>query len=103
MFLFCRGTDANFILLVATALIPICMLVIPFCQILGTLGFVLAIMGFNMGCIDCLANLKMIQIYGQAVAPFLQVSSPVGNKGDSRVQINAKFKCSNKYHPPPRG
>ena len=34
---------------------------------------VLAVMGFNMGCIDCLANLKMIQLYGEAVAPFLQV------------------------------
>ena len=42
-------------------------------QVLGALGVVLAVMGFNMGCIDCLANLKMIQIYGEAVAPFLQV------------------------------
>ena len=40
---------------------------------LGALGVVLAVMGFNMGCIDCLANLKMIQLYGEAVAPFLQV------------------------------
>ena len=42
-------------------------------QVLGALGVVLAVMGFNMGCIDCLANLKMIQLYGEAVAPFLQV------------------------------
>ena len=30
------------------------------------------IMGINMGCIDCLANLQMIQMYGESVSPFLQ-------------------------------
>ncbi len=61
------------ILLVASTLIPLCMFIIPFCEVLGALGLVLAVMGVNMGCIDCLANLKMIQLYGEAVAPFLQV------------------------------
>ena len=31
------------------------------------------VMGINMGCIDCLTNLQMIQLYGQSVSPFLQV------------------------------
>ena len=60
-------------LLIATTLIPMAMFVIPFCKVLAALGIVLAIMGINMGCIDCLANLQMIQLYGQSVSPFLQV------------------------------
>jgi len=30
-----------------------------------------------MGCIDCLANLQMINIHGNAVAPFLHVSDRI--------------------------
>lgn len=73
MFVFYR-VDSNLVLLVATSLIPVAMFVVSFCKVLAGLGIVLAIMGLNMGCIDCLANLQMIQLYGQSVSPFLQVS-----------------------------
>ena len=42
-------------------------------QALPSLAIVLLLMGFNMGAIDCLANVQMIQLYGDAVSPFLQV------------------------------
>ena len=66
--------DANRILLVNTVVLPICMFMIPMCKALTSLAFILAIMGLNMGCIDCLANLQMINIHGIGVAPFLHVN-----------------------------
>ena len=60
-------------------------------QVLGALGVVLAVMGFNMGCIDCLANLKMIQLYGEAVAPFLQVYSGLKKKCARIHGVNLSF------------
>jgi len=56
-------------------LLALCMFVIPFCQVLPALAFVLAVMGFNMGSVDTLANLQMISVFGEAVPPFLQVAS----------------------------
>jgi len=66
--------DANHILLVSTTIVPICMVFIPLCTALSGLAFILGVMGLCMGCIDCLANLQMINIHGNAVAPFLHVS-----------------------------
>ena len=66
--------DANHVLLVSTAVVPVCMLIIPLCRALSALAFILGVMGLCMGCIDCLANLQMINIHGGAVAPFLHVS-----------------------------
>jgi hypothetical protein len=71
---FSNRFDANRILLVNTAILPICMFMIPMCKALTSLAFILAIMGLNMGCIDCLANLQMINIHGIGVAPFLHVN-----------------------------
>ena len=65
--------DANYILLVNTTVVPICMVFIPLCKALSGLAFILGVMGLCMGCIDCLANLQMINIHGNAVAPFLHV------------------------------
>jgi hypothetical protein len=61
--------------MINTMLLALCMFVIPFCQVLPALAFVLAVMGFNMGCVDTLANLQMINVFGEAVPPFLQVNS----------------------------
>jgi len=69
--------DANHVLLVSTAVVPICMVIIPLCRALSGLAFILGVMGLCMGCIDCLANLQMINIHGNAVAPFLHVSKIV--------------------------
>lgn len=48
------------------------MFVIPACTNLESLLFVLIIMGWCMGCLDCLANLRMILLFGKHVSPFLQ-------------------------------
>ena len=69
--------DANHVLLVSTAVVPICMVIIPLCSALSALAFILGVMGLCMGCIDCLANLQMINVHGNAVAPFLHVSDAV--------------------------
>jgi len=74
----CR-CEANYILMINTMLLALCMFVIPFCQVLPALAFVLAVMGFNMGSVDTLANLQMITVFGDAVPPFLQVRNPVCN------------------------
>lgn len=60
-------------LLVSTVLVPLSIFLLPFCKVVEALGVVLALMGINMGCIDCLANLQVIRLYGNYVAPFLQV------------------------------
>ena len=71
--LFLGRFSAELIMFIATLILPISMFLIPFCKVLSALAIVLAVMGINMGCIDCLANLQMIQVYGEAVPPFLQV------------------------------
>jgi len=68
----CR-LDANLVIMVSTVIIPIAMFLIPFTRVLGGLALVLSVMGINMGVIDCLANLQMIQMFGERVGPFLQV------------------------------
>ena len=64
------------------------MFLIPFSHVLGGLSLVLSVMGINMGIIDCLANLQMIQLFGERVGPFLQV-----NHGRVRnvIYINANY------------
>jgi len=65
--------EANYILMINTMLLALCMFIVPFCQVLPALAFVLAVMGFNMGSVDTLANLQMVSVFGDAVPPFLQV------------------------------
>ena len=67
--------EPNYILMINTMLLALCMFVTPFCQVLPALAFVLAVMGFNMGSVDTLANLQMISVFGDAVPTFLQVRS----------------------------
>jgi len=81
MQMFLVRVDANHILLVNTTVVPICMVFIPLCTALSGLAFILGVMGLCMGCIDCLANLQMISIHGNAVAPFLHVSNRVIDTG----------------------
>jgi len=64
--------NANLMLTLAASILPVAMFIIPFCNALTALALVLALMGLNMGCIDCLANLQMIQTFGGNVSPFLQ-------------------------------
>jgi len=69
-----KRVNTNVILLVASSALPVVMFLIPCCRAMFPLALVLAIMGLNMGCIDCLSNLQMIKLCGEsAVAPFLQM------------------------------
>ena len=54
--------------------VSLAMFVIPACDNLASLLSVLILMGWCMGCLDCLANLRMILLFGKHVSPFLQVS-----------------------------
>ncbi|XP_046354912.2 major facilitator superfamily domain-containing protein 4A-like isoform X2 [Haliotis rufescens] len=62
----------NILLLVGAAGVSFSMVLIPACDTLGGLIVVLMIMGWCMGCIDTIANLRMITLFGKNVGPFLQ-------------------------------
>lgn len=53
--------------------LPITMLLVPACTEFTELLLNLMLMGWCMGCIDCVANLRMILRFGTNVSPFLQV------------------------------
>ena len=66
--------DANCVLLVNTIVVPITFIILPFSRNIWSLTAILAVMGINMGFIDCIANLQMFKVFGDSVAPFLHVS-----------------------------
>lgn len=53
--------------------LPFTMLLVPACTEFTELLLNLMLMGWCMGCIDCVANLRMILRFGTNVSPFLQV------------------------------
>lgn len=63
--------DANLVLFVNTCLVPTSMFLLPFAWNIWSLVSILALMGLNMGFIDCIANLQMFKVFGESVAPFL--------------------------------
>ncbi|ESO07402.1 hypothetical protein HELRODRAFT_170736 [Helobdella robusta] len=63
--------DANIILFINTLLVPLSMAFLPFSRSIWSLTAILALMGLNMGFIDCIANLQMFNVFGDSVAPFL--------------------------------
>ncbi|RUS88633.1 hypothetical protein EGW08_003592, partial [Elysia chlorotica] len=60
------------LMLIGAVGVSLSMFLIPACGNLSSLIFVLVVMGWCMGCLDCLANLKIIQMFGKNVGPFLQ-------------------------------
>ncbi|KAF6020168.1 MFSD4 [Bugula neritina] len=64
--------SGDLILLVAVIFLPVTLVAVIFCTDVFPLCIDMGIMGIAMGAIDCLANLQLVQIYGKAVAPFLQ-------------------------------
>ena len=54
--------------------LPITMFLIPACKVLAELLINLMVMGWFMGCVDCVANLRMILRFDTNVTPFLQVN-----------------------------
>ncbi|KAL3853607.1 hypothetical protein ACJMK2_017139 [Sinanodonta woodiana] len=52
--------------------LPVCMFLVPSCITFAGLLVNLLVMGWFMGCIDTIANLRMILRFGSNVTPFLQ-------------------------------
>lgn len=65
-------TVAHMAMLFSLAIMSVTLALVPQCHTLTQLAIDLAVMGLFMGIIDTLANLCMIQLYGEHVAPFLQ-------------------------------
>ncbi|XP_063722812.1 major facilitator superfamily domain-containing protein 4A-like [Symsagittifera roscoffensis] len=69
---FCNKLNPNVILLWSTIIISITMAIVPLCHTRKQLLADFVVMGLFMGQIDTVANVRLIQIYGNCVAPFLQ-------------------------------
>ncbi|KAL4217349.1 Major Facilitator superfamily [Mactra antiquata] len=67
-----RFIPAHILLCIGMAGLPITMFLIPACRVLAELLINLMVMGWFMGCVDCVANLRMILRFGTNVTPFLQ-------------------------------
>lgn len=70
---FYRFVPAHILLCVGMTGLPITMFLIPACRVLAALLINLMVMGWFMGSVDCVANLRMILRFGTNVTPFLQV------------------------------
>ncbi|XP_052781171.1 major facilitator superfamily domain-containing protein 4A-like [Mya arenaria] len=67
-----RVIPAHILLCIGMTGLPITMFIIPACRVLAELLINLMVMGWFMGCVDCVANLRMILRFGTNVTPFLQ-------------------------------
>ncbi|XP_060085003.1 major facilitator superfamily domain-containing protein 4A-like [Ylistrum balloti] len=67
-----RAVPVHVLMLVGMVGLPITMFIIPACSAFAGLLIDLMLMGWCMGCIDCVANLRMIRRFETNVAPFLQ-------------------------------
>lgn len=61
-------------LLISTICMPICVALMPLSKHISILGFVMSFLGFNMGCIDNIANLAILKLHSNNVSPYIQVN-----------------------------
>ncbi|KAK3101848.1 hypothetical protein FSP39_006777, partial [Pinctada imbricata] len=66
------GVPVYILLLVGTISLPFTTFLVPACSGFAALLVDLMIMGWCMGCVDCIANLRMLTRFGANVSPFLQ-------------------------------
>lgn len=66
-----RITVVNF-LLVCTLLMPICVAFMPVSKNILFLALVMILLGFNMGCVDNVANLAIMKLHSNNVSPYIQ-------------------------------
>jgi hypothetical protein len=52
---------------------PVCVALMPLAKHVIFLGLVMIVLGFNMGCIDNIANLAILKLHSNNVSPFIQV------------------------------
>ncbi|VDI54178.1 major facilitator superfamily domain-containing protein 4A-like [Mytilus galloprovincialis] len=67
-----RAVPVYVLLLIGMVGLPLFMYLVPSCTVFAWLLVDLLLMGWCMGCIDCVANLRMIMRFGTNVTPFLQ-------------------------------
>lgn len=67
-----RAVPVYVLLLIGMVGLPLFMYLVPSCTVFAWLLIDLLLMGWCMGCIDCVANLRMIMRFGTNVTPFLQ-------------------------------
>ncbi|XP_062588525.1 major facilitator superfamily domain-containing protein 4A-like [Saccostrea cucullata] len=67
-----RIVPVHVLMLIGMIGLPFTTLLVPACTEFGELLVNLMLMGWCMGCIDCVANLRMILRFGTNVSPFLQ-------------------------------
>ncbi len=51
---------------------PICVALMPLSKHIVVLGMVMSFLGFNMGCIDNIANLGILKLHSTNVSPYIQ-------------------------------
>ena len=52
---------------------PLSVTLMPLAKNVTFLGLVMAFLGFNMGCIDNIANLAILKLHSNNVSPYIQV------------------------------
>lgn len=60
-------------LTVCTLIMPLCVAFMPFSRNILFLGLVMILLGFNLGCVDNIANLAILKLHSNNVAPYIQV------------------------------
>ncbi|CAF0884729.1 unnamed protein product [Brachionus calyciflorus] len=67
-----KKLEVNDVLMISTLLMPVCVSLIPFSKQIFFLGLIMIMLGFNMGCIDNIANLAILKLHSNNVSPFIQ-------------------------------
>ncbi|RNA39544.1 Major facilitator superfamily domain-containing 4 [Brachionus plicatilis] len=67
-----RSFEMNDLLMISSLIMPICVSLMPFTKNIVFLGLLMIVLGFNMGCIDNIANLAILKLHGANVSPFMQ-------------------------------
>lgn len=75
--------DLNNVLLMSTVFMLLSVAFMSMVKHVSFLGLLMVLLGFNMGCIDNVANLAIIKLHSRNVSPYIQVT--IINK---RTQFN---------------
>ncbi len=67
-------------LFVSTLVMPLCVAFMPVSSNILFLALVMILLGFNMGCVDNIANLAIMKLHSNNVSPYIQVIFNFFNK-----------------------
>lgn len=65
----------NNVLLMSTVLMLFSVALMSIVKHVSFLGVLMVVLGFNMGCIDNVANLAIIRLHSRNVSPYIQVTT----------------------------